>query len=168
MSKNIDDLIARCLLGKSETDIFFNKSQEKHQQVKVVFDETLQNLKRQEQEALDIWYKKQLGYEKLLKETVKYLNSLSWKRREISSKLGIGVKRVYQILSYNNGKPASKSIRESVKTRDKNKCKHCGTKKKLVVHHKNGGSHRTSNLVTICNKCHKKVHKELKLQKQKV
>jgi 5-methylcytosine-specific restriction endonuclease McrA len=52
--------------------------------------------------------------------------------------------------------------------RDGNKCKKCGAVKELCVHHiDHSGSHRVeafeannelSNLVVLCNKCHKDIH----------
>ncbi len=44
--------------------------------------------------------------------------------------------------------------------RDENKCRLCGSKKKLCVHHIKpisfGGSHSLRNLITLCYDCHKK------------
>lgn len=55
-----------------------------------------------------------------------------------------------------------------VMNRDGNKCKKCGAVKELCVHHiDHSGSHRVeafeannelSNLVVLCNKCHKDIH----------
>jgi len=54
--------------------------------------------------------------------------------------------------------------------RDHNCCQLCGSKNRLVVHHKDNKGHsqagkindRLSNLQTLCWKCHMKVHYELR------
>ena len=53
--------------------------------------------------------------------------------------------------------------REHALFRDKHTCQCCGAKKvRLEVHHivyrSNGGTNDLSNLITLCEKCHKKVH----------
>ena len=51
-------------------------------------------------------------------------------------------------------------IRRWVLTRDNFRCKVCGLR--LEVHHlipvAKGGSHSPNNLVTVCSKCHKRIH----------
>lgn len=58
--------------------------------------------------------------------------------------------------------------RQRVLERDKHRCTECGTKKQLIIHHKDGrGGHdglpantALSNLVTLCRRCHIAVHRE--------
>lgn len=45
---------------------------------------------------------------------------------------------------------------------DKNKCTKCGSGKNLIVHHlsyKNIGDEKMDDLITVCNSCHRKIHK---------
>jgi len=64
-------------------------------------------------------------------------------------------------------------VRMEVLKRDKNTCKHCGWNHNLwspsdprhlelhhKVHHVDGGENRVENLVTLCTRCHDKVHRE--------
>lgn len=50
-----------------------------------------------------------------------------------------------------------------VANRDEWKCKHCGFRNNLHVHHiiyrSQGGADEMSNLVTLCNACHEAVHR---------
>jgi len=49
---------------------------------------------------------------------------------------------------------------------DSDSCEECGRYRNLHIHHKirigNGGSHKQSNLVVLCEKCHQKKHKKKK------
>lgn len=61
--------------------------------------------------------------------------------------------------------PYWKSIAETVKDRDGNKCKRCGSNKRLHVHHLSYQHHgdelnHLEDLVTLCRTCHKEVHDE--------
>lgn len=51
-----------------------------------------------------------------------------------------------------------------IKKRDNHKCVICGCKDKLEVHHvkpkSEGGSNNVFNLVTLCKRCHKIIHKK--------
>lgn len=57
-------------------------------------------------------------------------------------------------------------IRREVLERDKHKCKKCGNRENLHVHHKTpiaqGGKNEMRNLVTLCRECHAKEHDEAK------
>ena len=51
------------------------------------------------------------------------------------------------------------------KVRDDMKCRKCGTRAALHVHHTKGmKSHALSNLVTLCRTCHEAVHRSSQLQ----
>lgn len=62
------------------------------------------------------------------------------------------------IAEYGNGWNTKISI--TVKKRDGNKCKLCGSKKSLKAHHIDftKTNHSLNNLITLCNSCHQKVH----------
>lgn len=70
-----------------------------------------------------------------------------------------------------------KKKRQKVLKRDNFECQYrvwiffkCKSKKKLQVHHKTYKRvfrERMSDLVTLCEKCHKKEHKKIKKQKRK-
>jgi DNA-directed RNA polymerase subunit RPC12/RpoP len=50
-----------------------------------------------------------------------------------------------------------KARRAQVKNRDGNRCKHCGSRERLSVHHivpRPVGTHDPRNLVTLCDPCH--------------
>lgn len=49
-------------------------------------------------------------------------------------------------------------IRPYILKRDNNKCILCGSIKHLIVHHKNYDNQNLDNLITLCSKCHRKVH----------
>ena len=62
------------------------------------------------------------------------------------------------------------NVKEYVRCRDGYKCRKCGSKTHLEVHHivqrKDGGSNRPDNLVTLCHECHAALHRgEFTLQK---
>ena len=64
------------------------------------------------------------------------------------------------------------NVKEYVRCRDGYKCRKCGSKTHLEVHHiiqrKDGGSNRPDNLVTLCHECHAALHRsEFTLQKPK-
>lgn len=55
------------------------------------------------------------------------------------------------------------SVRVAVLQRDHNKCRNCGSKTYLEVHHiiyrSQGGTDARGNLITLCDKCHAEKHK---------
>lgn len=57
---------------------------------------------------------------------------------------------------------ARSSTPDRIKKRDGNRCVRCGATDRLQVHHvipvSAGGSHDDSNLVTLCNNCHREAH----------
>ena len=66
-------------------------------------------------------------------------------------------------------------VRMEVLQRDKNTCKHCGWKQAMwtpteprhlelhhKVHHVDGGENTAGNLITLCTRCHDKVHRKEK------
>jgi len=59
--------------------------------------------------------------------------------------------------------PEYKKFRQAVRKRDKNKCKMCGSRKKLNVHHIVKWSDApllrfdVSNGITLCSDCHKSI-----------
>ena len=51
------------------------------------------------------------------------------------------------------------------KVRDGMKCRKCGTRANLHIHHTKGmKSHALSNLTTLCRTCHKAIHRSSQLQ----
>ncbi len=63
---------------------------------------------------------------------------------------------------YNN--TCSNTIKEEVKERDSHRCVDCGTKDKLQIHHVdfNATNNKLDNLLTLCVKCHRAVHRNAK------
>ena len=64
------------------------------------------------------------------------------------------------------------NVKEYVRCRDGYKCRKCGSKTHLEVHHiiqrKDGGTNHRDNLVTLCHECHAALHRgEFTLQKLK-
>lgn len=64
---------------------------------------------------------------------------------------------------YLNGETKGyKNTKRYVKVRDGYKCRNCGSKKELEVHHRRprskGGSDRPGNLITLCHECHTDYH----------
>ena len=64
------------------------------------------------------------------------------------------------------------NVKEYVRCRDGYKCRKCGSKTHLEVHHivqrKDGGTNRPDNLVTVCHDCHVALHRgEFTLSKPK-
>lgn len=55
------------------------------------------------------------------------------------------------------------AVRYAVFERDNEQCQVCGTSNALHLHHvwyrSQGGSHHQSNLVTVCFRCHERVHR---------
>lgn len=58
------------------------------------------------------------------------------------------------------------SIRQAVLDRDNAQCQCCGTggENRLQLHHwrqfrSHGGGHTTENLVTVCFRCHERIHR---------
>ncbi len=60
-------------------------------------------------------------------------------------------------------------ISRQIRIRDCQRCKSCGGNKTLGVHHivkiSNGGTNLSSNLKTLCRKCHKVRHPEVRKAK---
>lgn len=60
----------------------------------------------------------------------------------------------------------STEVREAVLKRDKNRCRFCGTKNGLHVHHvfyrSQGGEHVEHNLITVCYRHHDLIHSDKK------
>ena len=77
------------------------------------------------------------------------------------------ISRVRKVRIRNTSR-VSHATRDIVLARDGYKCTVCGTrgsrKNRLTMHHKkyrrNGGDSSINNLVTICEQCHRKFHKE--------
>lgn len=63
-----------------------------------------------------------------------------------------------------NPKHIPERVRQAVLDRDDNQCQLCGTggENRLQLHHvvfrSHGGDHQSSNLVTLCFRCHDDVH----------
>lgn len=61
---------------------------------------------------------------------------------------------------------AWKELSKAIYARDKNICQDCGETKNLIIHHKKSWSKfpelrfEPSNLIVICEKCHKKIHQK--------
>ena len=57
----------------------------------------------------------------------------------------------------------SPALRRRIKQRDGNRCRVCGSTESLRVHHvrgvAGGGSHGERNLVTLCDTCHRTMHR---------
>lgn len=57
-------------------------------------------------------------------------------------------------------------IRQEVLSRDGHRCGNCGSNHNLMVHHivplSKGGSNSLSNLRTLCEDCHKKLHPHMR------
>jgi len=60
-------------------------------------------------------------------------------------------------------------LSRQVRKRDHNRCRSCGGDKTLNVHHivkiRNGGTNLPDNLKTLCRKCHKVRHPEIRKAK---
>ena len=68
-------------------------------------------------------------------------------------------------------------IRRPILERDKHKCRFCGSEKNLDIHHIDGDSYDKKglranndpdNLITLCHKCHAKLHAQQKKPSQEV
>lgn len=55
------------------------------------------------------------------------------------------------------------SLRNQILERDNHKCVYCGINNKLELHHKKY-TRNPKDIVTICKKCHLKIHNELKIK----
>lgn len=57
-------------------------------------------------------------------------------------------------------------LRRQVLDRDDNRCRNCGARSNLCIHHivpvTEGGNETTSNLVALCRECHLRAHRERK------
>lgn len=65
------------------------------------------------------------------------------------------------------GNPMPSGLRDEVVASDGARCRACGTRQNLHVHHvryrSEGGKHEKSNLVTLCLHCHDMVHSNKRL-----
>lgn len=56
----------------------------------------------------------------------------------------------------------SRATRVEVARRDRGRCRYCGTRRDLHLHHVNlrshGVDHQPHNLISLCQRCHAKVH----------
>lgn len=70
-------------------------------------------------------------------------------------------------LSYSS--PFWLEISRQIKIRDHNRCRSCGGQKTLDCHHivpvKHGGTNLSANLKTLCRKCHRARHPEVRKAK---
>ena len=76
------------------------------------------------------------------------------------------------VIDYQKGRKFDfENTKAFILSRDKHSCQKCkATETKLAVHHinfkSNGGTDSPDNLVTLCNKCHKKLHLHKSAQKE--
>lgn len=60
----------------------------------------------------------------------------------------------------------SSSLRQEVLEADAGRCRFCGTRSGLHLHHikyrSSGGAHERGNLITLCVACHQEVHSDKK------
>jgi 5-methylcytosine-specific restriction endonuclease McrA len=57
------------------------------------------------------------------------------------------------------------NLRRRIITRDGGACVACGSARRLQVHHIDGTARDTSNLVTLCNRCHAAAYSERVVRK---
>ncbi len=50
------------------------------------------------------------------------------------------------------------NLRNAVLLRDKNQCRWCDEANNLIVHHLNHGKSTVDQLITLCRKCHNRIH----------
>lgn len=64
----------------------------------------------------------------------------------------------------------NKKLREKVKLRDGYKCKTCPECENLTVHHVDGNryNNQMDNLITLCERCHRKIHTPLRKVNKRV
>jgi hypothetical protein len=55
--------------------------------------------------------------------------------------------------------------RETVLRRDHSRCRGCGELEQIVVHHRVPGVHTTDRLITLCARCHARVHRSFVLRR---
>lgn len=99
---------------------------------------------------LSLWRKRKIQMIEMRKKGSTYT--------EIGKFFNISRQRVNQILEAPTG-----SLRKmNVKERDDYSCQVCGSFEDLRVHHKdkNPLNNKMENLITLCDACHKKLHKE--------
>ena len=76
-----------------------------------------------------------------------------------------GVTRIVRD-SYSNVETSWYEIAKKVRTRDGNQCTQCHCTEHLHVHHikplEEGGRTVMSNLITLCENCHKRRHKHMR------
>ncbi len=87
----------------------------------------------------------------------------------------IGVlEKIFKILAFERihlsySSPLWLETSRQVKIRDHQRCRSCGNDRNLVVHHmvpiKHGGTNLPANLKTICSKCHRVRHPEVRKNK---
>lgn len=85
-----------------------------------------------------------------------------------------GVARLLQVLGrvtvpINYATPLWQELARQIKIRDHWMCRSCGSKKTIDVHHvlpvKCGGTNLPENLKTLCRKCHRVRHPEVRKNK---
>lgn len=76
----------------------------------------------------------------------------------IGKTFNISRARAHQIIS--GYKSPEIEIANSIKNRDGNKCQKCGTEESLLIHHIDGNDRNNDfiNLMTLCARCHCKLH----------
>lgn len=55
-------------------------------------------------------------------------------------------------------------LREAALLRDRYRCRHCRTRDDLLVHHRRPGVNVLRLLITLCRRCHSRVHNTLRPQ----
>jgi hypothetical protein len=53
---------------------------------------------------------------------------------------------------------------EAVLRRDRRSCRACGANRQIVVHHRKPGIHTTTHLITLCARCHARIHRSFVLR----
>ena len=82
-----------------------------------------------------------------------------YSQAEIARIFNISRQRVNQILSSAKTKYGLNYLYIRGVARDSNKCRHCGSKKDLGVHHKKYLDVGLDDLITLCTKCHFALHR---------
>lgn len=85
--------------------------------------------------------------------------------KQIAEMMGIPIHLVIKYGRYGEGGYIGIRTKEWVRKRDGNKCRNCGSSKEenprviLHTHHINSArNHNPTNLITLCNSCHKSFH----------
>lgn len=85
------------------------------------------------------------------------------KKRIPSTQIGVGSggnQKGTNNHMYKDGRGIYKKLYEEYYPLETNKCKICGSRRKLVIHHRNGNRNDNTkrNLIKICRSCHSRVH----------